>query len=271
MRMLTYFFSFQGRIGRLGYLGRNLAFLGIVIVGAILLGVATGFPGYYIMSQLAAMQTLPPQAQVAALQAIVAACKGMLIYIGVMYMVFFFVALSTQARRLHDLDRSGWWVVPPFLVAVAANMFRATMAASAPRTADPQVMLTQPASIVAIVAGIVLLVYSLYILLWPGTKGDNQYGESPNPLYRGGTYTKVKGRPSVGKTIIATLDTPVPEDQLAMMTIIRTENPDIEKIFVSPDRDRIEFVMGAGSAINRRTVAKILKDFGFTVQQIEMG
>ena len=68
---------------------------------------------------------------------------GTVLLVAVILLVFAIPQLSVTVRRLHDLDRSGWWFW----------------------------------------LGLVPLVGGLILLVWfcmKGTEGDNQYG--PNPL-----------------------------------------------------------------------------------------
>jgi len=67
---------------------------------------------------------------------------GTVLLVAVILLVFI-PQLSVTVRRLHDLDRSGWWFWP---------------------------------GLVPLVGGLILLVW----FCMKGTEGDNQYG--PNPL-----------------------------------------------------------------------------------------
>ena len=81
--------------------------------------------------------------------------------------------LAVSVRRLHDTNRSGWWVliavIPYLMVGVAAGMAAATGSMAGLGTAGIL-------SILAFIGLIVLLVF----MILPGTPGDNRYG--PNPL-----------------------------------------------------------------------------------------
>ena len=84
--------------------------------------------------------------------------------------------LGISVRRLHDIDRSGWWlliaVVPGVLMMLLAGMTLATGAGG-----------------LAFVYGILLPIISLaalaLLIYWyaqPGTAGDNQFGAPPTPI-----------------------------------------------------------------------------------------
>ncbi|MGH6728577.1 MAG: DUF805 domain-containing protein [Sphingomicrobium sp.] len=80
--------------------------------------------------------------------------------------------LAVTVRRLHDTNRSGWWIliaVVPYLI-VGVMMGMAASSGSMTGMAELGVF-----GIVALVGAIVLLVF----MVLAGTPGDNQYG--PNP------------------------------------------------------------------------------------------
>ena len=80
--------------------------------------------------------------------------------------------LAVTVRRLHDTNRTGWWVlvavIPYFIVGVTMGMAAASGSMAGLGTAGLF-------SIVAFVGGIVLLVF----MVLPGTPGDNRYGANP--------------------------------------------------------------------------------------------
>ncbi len=90
--------------------------------------------------------------------------------------------IAVNVRRLHDLDRSGWWLLIPTALGVIgavtlvfsafALIFNDTGSAEA--TADALALLAIPA--VAVAVNIGFLVW----LCQRGTRGDNRFG--PDPL-----------------------------------------------------------------------------------------
>ena len=80
---------------------------------------------------------------------------------------------SATTRRLHDIDRSGWWLlvafVPQFL-----NGWR--IGAAAHRGVDPS------AGSMAVVFGAMSIIGTIILLIalcFPGTKGPNRHGPDP--------------------------------------------------------------------------------------------
>ncbi len=106
---------------------------------------------------------------------------------GIYVLVLLLPSLSVTARRLHDIDRTAWWMllylVPILGFIVLAIMFIALLGLSA---IDPwgagEVewgilgLLFLIWMIVSVVSVIVLLIF----LILPGTEGQNRYG--PDPL-----------------------------------------------------------------------------------------
>ena len=82
-------------------------------------------------------------------------------------------SIAVAVRRLHDTDRSGWWLLLPAAPYVLAIVV-AVMAASSQSSALFGVVFV--VNLLVIVAAVVLLVF--YCL--PGTPGPNRYG--PDPL-----------------------------------------------------------------------------------------
>lgn len=94
--------------------------------------------------------------------------------------------LAVSARRLHDTNRSGWWVllplIPELLMLVMAAMTAGAVAAGGGiGAAIGGAALTGLIGLVALVGAIVLIVFCAM----PSQPGDNQYG--PNPYGEGGT------------------------------------------------------------------------------------
>ena len=83
-------------------------------------------------------------------------------------------SIAVAVRRLHDTDRTGWWVLAPlapYLVMIVAGM----MAAGSPDSGGLAAILALLAMIAMVVLSLVLLVF--YFL--EGTRGPNRYGPDP--------------------------------------------------------------------------------------------
>lgn len=87
-------------------------------------------------------------------------------------------SLAVSVRRLHDTDRTGWWVVLPLLPLLAGGVALGIGAAQAAMGG------TGMAGI-ALVGGILLLagiICAILLLVWyctSGTPGPNRFGEDP--------------------------------------------------------------------------------------------
>jgi len=146
--MLKVFFGFKGRIGRL-----NFWFSGLVqlVITSIVLASVT-------MSMTSTFNGLEQQQS----GALSAASPGIGAF-GIPFWAFplFFlnqwISLAASIKRLHDLNRSGWWM----LALIVGPLI----------------------PFVNIVAGLGYLIYLGFI---PGTQGSNRFGHRPLSIYGGG-------------------------------------------------------------------------------------
>jgi uncharacterized membrane protein YhaH (DUF805 family) len=111
--------------------------------------------------------------RVAGMMGMVASMGIIAVILGIVWLALLIPTLAVQVRRLHDTDRSGWWIMiywGPAILSWIVNI------AGAANQSTGLIMLAGLCSLLALVASIVLLVF--YCL--PGTNGPNQYG--PDPL-----------------------------------------------------------------------------------------
>lgn len=108
----------------------------------------------------------------------VMAAGGAALIIGGLYMLFalamFIPSLAVSVRRLHDTNRSGWWILAPlsgYLIMVIGGV----MAAGNPDNPGIGGILAMIGMIAVIGLGLTLLVF----MFLEGTRGPNQYGADP--------------------------------------------------------------------------------------------
>ncbi|HEY4942702.1 MAG TPA: DUF805 domain-containing protein [Rhizomicrobium sp.] len=184
MSLLHYLFGFSGRINR----AKQWAVLLISLAHNIILGIAFSFTvGFSVFIALFQKKTT--------LAAVIATPQAHMF--GVIFCVLFvigiYVGIAVATKRLHDRDKSMWWVlvffVLPLVLNVPAILHLSVMFAylgEVMRTAQehirpppqpidsPLVILTRGAATIVSLWAFV----ELYILR--GTVGDNRYG--PDPL-----------------------------------------------------------------------------------------
>lgn len=107
-----------------------------------------------------------------------AAAGGVVLIVFLLYLLYALAVLipsiAVAVRRLHDTNRTGWWILAPlapYLVAFVAGL----MAIGSPDMAGVLGVVAVVCMLAAFVLAIVLLVF--YFL--EGTKGPNQYGADP--------------------------------------------------------------------------------------------
>ncbi len=155
--------SFRGRIGRRTFwLGYVLILFAAALVAAIL-DSAMGFTGRM------GMDAMPADAgQFTPVSTIVS-------------LLSIWPSLAGSIKRLHDRDRSGWWIGGLYLIGAIFGVVIGVMVATNPQNAGAVLV---PMA----VGGLVVLAYGIWLLVETGflrgTPGPNRFG--PDPL--GGAY-----------------------------------------------------------------------------------
>jgi uncharacterized membrane protein YhaH (DUF805 family) len=107
-----------------------------------------------------------------------AAAGGAALIVGLLYLLFalamFIPALAVSVRRLHDTDRSGWWILAP-LSGYVIMFIGAAMAAASPDNPGIGGVLAMVGMVAVIGLAIMLLVF----MFLEGTRGPNRYGADP--------------------------------------------------------------------------------------------
>jgi len=106
---------------------------------------------------------------------------GMLIF-GLFWLAILIPSIAVQVRRVHDGNRSGWWVGGYYLLYLVyiAMSFTTMMSAVADSTAAAEPNMGMFG--MTMVLGLGLFVYFIVLLVFwilPGTPGDNRYGPDP--------------------------------------------------------------------------------------------
>lgn len=92
--------------------------------------------------------------------------------VNMLFSLFMFMPnLAVGVRRLHDIDRTGWWLLLPVGMSVAGGVIGVALATSRSGGGAPMAL----AAIGLIVGAIVLFVFTLL----PGTRGGNRFGPDP--------------------------------------------------------------------------------------------
>ena len=109
--------------------------------------------------------------------ALAAAGGGIMIVLllyGLYCLAIIIPSIAVAVRRLHDTNRTGWWVlgpIVPYFVMILLGM----MAMSSPDSAGLVGVLALVCMLAVLALGLTLFIF--YVL--EGTKGPNQYGPDP--------------------------------------------------------------------------------------------
>lgn len=85
--------------------------------------------------------------------------------------------LAVGVRRLHDIDRTGWWLLAPAIPYAIAIAMMGTAFLGDPTSLASSAGLGT-AGIFMLIGFVMALVVFVFTLL-PGTKGENRYGPDP--------------------------------------------------------------------------------------------
>lgn len=179
-----YLFSFSGRVNRAKQWALLLVGLAIGIVVSVVFAFTIGFQTFVALGQHTT--TMP---------AVMAMAQTKLFFAiaGLLYLLGFYISLAVTTKRLHDRNKSAWWLLIFILLPIALqipswlflptalqNMAAAIHAMQA-HTAPPPPVSRPP--LVTLSSGIGTLI-SLWAFIelyfFRGTDGDNRYG--PDPL-----------------------------------------------------------------------------------------
>lgn len=103
------------------------------------------------------------------------------IFILLFWLVLFVPSLAVQVRRLHDTNRSGWWI-GAFWLLYLVYMVVSFGSIVSMRVANDGTTPNIPGVAAMSIIALIVFVYSIVLLVFwclPGTKGANRFGEDP--------------------------------------------------------------------------------------------
>lgn len=122
------------------------------------------FVMFVVMIALGGSALMSGASDPTAMTAVIMSLGAFGIVFGLVYLALLIPTLAVTIRRLHDTDRTGWWVAAPIGVVVVMAI-----------VGDSSSALNLILSLVYAAVGIALLVF----MFLDGTKGPNRYGEDP--------------------------------------------------------------------------------------------
>lgn len=150
--MIQKYFSFSGRLNRKPY------WMFILLVFAVELAILAVFAAVYALSDYSASVFLMIAAGVIVAPVIVAVTIA---------------AISITARRLHDRDKSAWWIIVFYIIPSG-------LAGLAQWVSGPEPGLNAPGAAIQLVGFMTSIWAFVELGFLKGTNGPNRYG--PDPL-----------------------------------------------------------------------------------------
>jgi uncharacterized membrane protein YhaH (DUF805 family) len=92
--------------------------------------------------------------------------------------------IAVGVRRLHDTNRSGWWILLPLIPYALGMVLGGAAVMSAAAGSSAGMMAGAGIAGIFFLIGAVCAIVLLVFMVLPGTPGDNRYG--PNPYGEGG-------------------------------------------------------------------------------------
>jgi len=155
-------FSFSGRIGRQYWWLASLAVAAIAGMATSLIEVAAKTSGHGAIDPMT--EEFEPSAPY-------------IVAILALGLVNLWVSCAIAAKRLHDRDRTGWWLVVP-MIAIAAGFAVIAFSSAMPEDqSSPYLIIGIAIMLVATALGIWLTIELGFL---KGTSGPNRFG--PDPL-----------------------------------------------------------------------------------------
>lgn len=91
--------------------------------------------------------------------------------------------LAVGVRRLHDTDRTGWWMAPPIILSVISLVMMGPALTDAAVMSNPSALTAMGTPFLLLMLAAILGLVVLVFFLLEGTRGPNKYGDDP---YAGG-------------------------------------------------------------------------------------
>jgi len=92
----------------------------------------------------------------------------------ILALVLFLPSIAVSIRRLHDVDKSGWWLLSPYIAGAFASVAAFIINAVTGWGERLDFYLVPTA-----LAGFIMILYVCWLFIKAGNEGENQYGENP--------------------------------------------------------------------------------------------
>ena len=95
---------------------------------------------------------------------------------GLLWLAVIIPTIAVGVRRLHDIDRTGWWMLGPIVPYVIGF---AIVGPAMLNPENPPALAAAGAGMIFMLIGFVFAIVVFVFSVLPGTKGPNRFGEDP--------------------------------------------------------------------------------------------
>ena len=100
--------------------------------------------------------------------------------LGLVYLGLIIPMIAVGVRRLHDTNRTGWWVLAPMIpYLIGLAMIVPAIISGAAGGVNPFNMASLGAAGIFFMIGFVMAIVVFIFTVLPGTKGPNRFGDDP--------------------------------------------------------------------------------------------
>jgi uncharacterized membrane protein YhaH (DUF805 family) len=100
--------------------------------------------------------------------------------LGIVYLGLIIPMIAVGVRRLHDTNRTGWWLLAPMIpYLIGLAMIVPAIISGAAGGVNPFNMASLGAAGIFFMIGFVMAIVVFIFTVLPGTKGPNRFGDDP--------------------------------------------------------------------------------------------
>jgi uncharacterized membrane protein YhaH (DUF805 family) len=104
--------------------------------------------------------------------------------------------IAVSIRRLHDTDRTGWWLLAPIIPYLLFWFFAVGAVMSDPKDPAAGLSTVGPMAMILVLVAVAMAIVLLVFYFLEGTHGPNRFGPDPKAAERGGATPATPAPPA---------------------------------------------------------------------------